>query len=190
VPRAHRLHPSAGLLLERLPPPDRDTLQPGVDLMGAMAEAESGPHDTPGIRGYMPGDPHEILRADGVADDQLGAQASDLLSHGALNSRGEIVAAEPGYGPAVPPEQCSESWRTRESSIWRQASGATAEWLSLELRHQLTFSCQPMGWLAIGAPPRRTERTSGSSDEHRSERGDGATNHDRAWASVPGGSRK
>ncbi|MFL6287035.1 MAG: hypothetical protein ACJ73L_01430 [Actinomycetes bacterium] len=56
-----------------------------------------------------------------VADDRLGAQPSDLWSHGALNIHREIVAAEPGCGPAVPPKQSSERWRTREK-LYLEAS--------------------------------------------------------------------
>ena len=66
MPHVHRLHRDARSLLERLPPPDQQTLQPIVDLMGAMAEAESGPQDKLGIRDYILGDLRELLRANGL----------------------------------------------------------------------------------------------------------------------------
>lgn len=63
----HRLHRDARTLHGRLPPPDQQMMQPIVDLIGAMAEAEAGPQGKLGIREYILADLKETLTANGLA---------------------------------------------------------------------------------------------------------------------------
>lgn len=79
----HRLHRDARSLQGRLPNPDQRMMQPIVDLMGAMAAAESGPDDKIGIRDYIRADVEKTLKAEGLTGPiaEVGGSRNGLAAH-------------------------------------------------------------------------------------------------------------
>ena len=83
VTHVHRLHRDARTLLERLPSPDQPRMQPIVDLMRAMAEAEAGPEGKRGIRDYVIADLKQTLRANDLTGPiaEVGGSRNGLAAH-------------------------------------------------------------------------------------------------------------